>query len=70
MHESCKGAQSTTPEAFLVTAVQGEGLLEGDGQLCPCQRDGQCALLTVVQLGMLFQLCGALLLVPASPGGG
>lgn len=48
-----------------MTAVQCESLLEGDGQLCPCQGDGDSTFLAVMQLWVLLQLCGALLLVPA-----
>ena len=55
----------STPGAFLVTAVQCERLCKGDGKLCSGQGDGQRAFLAVVQLAILLQLGGAVLLVPA-----
>ena len=61
---ACRGNKST-PEAFLVTAVQCEALRKGDCKLCSCQGDGQRSLLAVVQLAILLQLSGAVLLVPA-----
>lgn len=48
-----------------MTAVQCECLCKGDCKLCSCQGDGEGALLAVVQLAILLQLGGAVLLVPA-----
>lgn len=55
----------STPGAFLVTAVQCNRLAKGDGKLCSAQGDGERAFLAVVQLAILLQLGGAVLLVPA-----
>lgn len=55
----------STPGAFLVTAVQCKRLCKGDGKLCSGRGDGERAFLAVVQLAVLLQLGGAVLLVPA-----
>ena len=55
----------STPGAFLVTAVQCNRFCKGDGKLCSGQGDGECAFLAVMQLAVLLQLGGAMLLVPA-----
>ena len=55
----------STPRAFLVTAVQCKRLGKSDGKLCSGQGDGERAFLAMVQLAILFQLGGAVLLVPA-----
>ena len=48
-----------------MTAVQGEHLCKSDGKFCTGEGDGESPFLAVMQLAILLELGGAVLLVPA-----